>query len=198
VRRVWKCPDCESLIRLAVDAVAAQCDCCGSRQWMNIETEPVLRRFVPPTENPDEISDGPPNSAAANVPNIFPRVQVTKSQKRKRSPRHRKNAANTPADEAEASVADPPATEATQPAETTAEATQPAETAAEATQPAETTAEATQPAETAAEATQPAETAAEATPSAPDAPASPSSNQPPQPAPDSPSPSDTSDEPAAE
>ena len=178
MRRVWKCPDCGSLVRLAVDVVATHCDSCGTRQWMNIESEPVLHRFVPPTENPDDISDGPPNSSAASVPNIFPRVQVTKSQKRKRGPRNRKKAANTQADKE--SATESPAAEATEQPEITTTAETTAETAAENT----------------------AETTANAEPSTPETPAPPSGDQLPEAtsdaAPDSPPPSDTSDEPAAE
>ena len=174
MRRVWKCPDCGSLVRLAVDVVATHCDSCGTRQWMNIESEPVLHRFVPPTENPDDISDGPPNSSAASVPNIFPRVQVTKSQKRKRGPRNRKKAANTQADKE--SATESPAAEATEQPEITTTAETAAETAAE--------------------------TTANAEPSTPETPAPPSGDQLPEAtsdaAPDSPPPSDTSDEPAAE
>ena len=186
MRRVWKCPDCGSLVRLAVDVVATHCDSCGTRQWMNIESEPVLHRFVPPTENPDDISDGPPNSSAASVPNIFPRVQVTKSQKRKRGPRNRKKAANTQADKE--SATESPAAEATEQPEITTTAETAAETTAETT--AENTAENT------------AETTANAEPSTPETPAPPSGDQLPEAtsdaAPDSPPPSDTSDEPAAE
>ena len=108
-RRVWKCPECGSTIRLPVNTVAATCDSCKNPKSMNIEFEPVLKRFVPPSTDMEDVTEGPPNSSASGVVNVFPPVEVSNAPKRKRGPRHRKKrgaaATETSADSASAETA---------------------------------------------------------------------------------------------
>ena len=106
IRRVWKCPVCGDHIRLAVETVAATCDSCKDHKWMQIESEPVLKRFVPPSTDPEDVTEGPPNSSANGVENIFPAVQVSDTPKRKRSSRQRKRRNRSGKDKSPESPAD--------------------------------------------------------------------------------------------
>ncbi len=58
VRRVFRCPRCDRVVKTAVDVTAVRCHCSEEKAWMRLETPPktvrILREAPPPLPEPDD------------------------------------------------------------------------------------------------------------------------------------------------